>query len=55
MQPMHAILHDLVFALRMLRKSPGYTLVVLFTLTVAIGANTAIFSAVHGVLLRPLP
>src|SRR5688500_8574551 len=52
---METLKQNIIFAVRTLRRSPGFALTAIVTIALGIGATTAIFSAVNGVLLRPLP
>ena len=51
---MAVFLQDVRYAVRLLRRSPGFSIVAIFTLALGVAANTAIFSVIEGVILRPL-
>ena len=52
---MDRVLADVRLAIRMLIKRPGFTILALLTLTIGVGANTAVFSLINGIFLKPLP
>ena len=52
---LESILRDIKFSTRLLAKSPGFTAIALLTLALGVGANTAVFSLINGLLLRPMP